>query len=233
MKTWICKACGYTHHGDEAPSLCPKCGASQSEFELRSKTKGCSLGCALLVAVALGVIIAASVYACITSRTVDNSVVKTVDVYKYQGKWYEIARYDHRFERGMEQCIATYSLQKDGTIKVTNQGKKDGKWKTSEGKAKLTDEPGVLRVSFWGPFYSDYRIMVLAPDYSYALVGGSNDDYLWILSRTPELKKETRDMLLNEAQRRGYDTDKLIWEKHTAVYKSVKSNLQQAHRNNL
>lgn len=219
MKTWICKVCGYTHQGDEAPERCPKCGASWSEFELRNGKKGCGLGGILIVSAALVVIIAASIYACSTSRTVDTSVVNTVDIYKYQGKWYEIARFDHRFERGMDQCIATYTPQKDGTIKVTNQGKKDGKWSTSEGKAKLTDEPGVLRVSFWGPFYSDYRIFMLAPDYSYALVGGSDDDYLWILSRTPQLKKETCEMLVNEAQRRGYDTGKLIWVKQNGEVK--------------
>lgn len=211
MKTWICKVCGYAHQGNDAPSRCPQCGASWSEFELQKGRKGCGLGSVLLVAATLVVIVTVSVYACSTSKTVDNSVVKTVDIYKFLGKWYEIARFDHRFERGMEQCIATYTLQNDGTIKVTNQGMKHGKWKTSEGKAKLTDEPGVLRVSFWGPFYSDYRIMMLAPDYSYALVGGSNDDYLWILSRTPELDQATRDNLVAEALRRGYNTNRLIW----------------------
>lgn len=213
MKTWICKVCGYAHRGEEAPVRCPKCGASWAEFELQGGKYNCGFGTAFLVVVVLSAIVAIVVYSCSTSRTVDNSAVSTVDIYKYQGKWYEIARLDHRFERDMQQCIATYTPQKDGTIKVTNQGMRDGKWNTSEGKAKLTDEPGVLRVSFWGPFYSDYRILALAPDYSYALVGGSDDDYLWILSRTPELKKETRNQLLSEAQRRGYDTEKLIWVK--------------------
>lgn len=217
MKTWICKECGYSHQGNKAPKRCPECGASGTNFKLRNERNGC--GSALLILAALSAVVAVTIYACSTSKTVDNSVVKTVDVYRYQGKWYEIARFDHRYERGMEQCTATYTLQKDGTIKVINQGKKDGKWETSEGKAKLTDIPGVLRISFWGPFYSDYRIMVLAPDYSYALIGGSDDDSLWILSRTPELKKEIRDMLVNEAQRRGYDTDKLIWIKHSGGVK--------------
>lgn len=214
MKTWICKVCGYTHQGDDAPERCPECGAGKSEFKQKDTRRGCGFTAVVGTIAAISAIAAVCVLACGPSKTVDNSVVKTVDVYKYLGKWYEIARFDHRFERDMDQCIATYTLQKNGTIKVTNQGKKDGKWETSEGKAKLTEEPGVLRVSFWGPFYSDYRILVLAPDYSYALVGGSDDDYLWILSRTPELKKETRDMLVNEAQRRGYDTDKLVWVKH-------------------
>lgn len=111
----------------------------------------------------------------------------------------------------MSHCTATYSIQKDGTVKVVNQGKKKGRWTVSEGKAKLTNDPGVLRVSFFGPFYSDYRVLMLAPDYTYSLVGGSSGDYLWILSRSPQLTTETRDKILLEAQRRGYETDKLIW----------------------
>lgn len=102
-------------------------------------------------------------------------------------------------------------MQGDNTIKVTNRGMKEGKWKTSVGKAKLTEIPGVLRVSFFGPFYSDYRIMMLDSDYTYALVGGSSDDYLWILSRTPQLQKDASDKILQEARRRGYDVEKLIW----------------------
>lgn len=212
MKTWVCKVCGYTHRGDEAPESCPQCGVSKPDL-WRDDTNGCGLTTILSTTAVVLILVFVCVFACGTNRSVDNSAVKSVDINKYLGKWYEIARFNHRFERGMEQCIATYSMKSDGTIKVTNQGKKDGKWKTSEGKAKLTDEPGVLRVSFWGPFYSDYRILALAPDYSYALVGGSDDDYLWILSRTPEMKKEVCEKLLSEAQRRGYFTDHLIWVK--------------------
>lgn len=81
----------------------------------------------------------------------------------------------------------------------------------SEGKAKTTKEPGVLRVSFFGPFYSDYRIMMLGEDYSYALVGGDDGDYLWILSRTPHLEQSVIDRIIEEANYRGYETNKLIW----------------------
>lgn len=150
-------------------------------------------------------------FACRTTTTVDNSSVKKLDLNRYLGKWYEVARFNHRFERDMQQCTATYSLQGDGTIKVVNNGVKNGKWKTSVGKAKMTETPGVLRVSFFGPFYSDYRVLMLAPDYSYALVGGSDDDYLWILSRTPKLKNDVIEKIVSEAHRRGYDTENLIW----------------------
>lgn len=143
--------------------------------------------------------------------TVDNSVVNNFDLNRFLGSWYEIARFDHKFERGMEQTKATYTLREDGKVDVLNTGMKDGKHSKAKGVAKLTDTPALLRVSFWGPFYSDYRVMLLDSDYRYALVGSGSDDYLWILSRTPQLTPETQTLILAEAQKRGYDTDKLIW----------------------
>ena len=148
-------------------------------------------------------------------KPVDNSTIKSLDLNRYLGTWYEIARFDHRFERGMEQTQATYTLQKDGTIKVLNAGMKNGKPKQSEGLAKLTDTPALLRVSFFGPFYSDYRVMLLDKDYQYALVGGGSDNYLWILSRTSLLSDDVKKTILNEAKRRGYDINKLIWVNHS------------------
>ena len=143
--------------------------------------------------------------------TVDNSVVNNFDLNRFLGSWYEIARFDHKFERGMEQTKATYTLREDGKVDVLNTGMKDGKHSNAKGVAKLTDTPALLRVSFWGPFYSDYRVMLLDSDYRYALVGSGSDDYLWILSRTPQITPETQTLILAEAQKRGYDTDKLIW----------------------
>lgn len=149
-------------------------------------------------------------YSC-SSSDIDNSTVQSLDLDRYLGRWYEIARFDHSFERKMTHCTAVYARQPDGDIRVKNKGLKNGKWKTSNGKIKLTNEPGVLRVSFWGPFYSDYRILMLASDYSYALVGSNSDNYLWILSRTPQLKSDTLNRILNEATSRGYDTNNFIW----------------------
>lgn len=149
-----------------------------------------------------------------TKLTVDNSVVDSLDVNRYLGEWYEIARYDHRFERGMENTRAIYSLRDDGMIDVINTGVKDGERKESKGKAKLTDTPALLRVSFFGPFYSDYRVMMLDADYQYALIGSGSDDYLWILSRKPLLPDTVKQQVIKEAQRRGYDTSKLIWVRH-------------------
>lgn len=214
MATWICKVCGYTHQGDEAPERCPQCGAAKSKFYREKLSSGCAFR--MFFIIVMLTVIVFSLFACSAPLTVDNSAVKTVELDKYAGEWYELARFDHRFERGMEHCRTTYTLQKDGTIRVTNRGKKDGEWKTSVGKGKVTGEPGVLRVSFFGPFYSDYRIMMLAPDYSYALVGGGGDDYLWILSRTPQLKQETLDQIVYEAHQRGYKTSNLIWVDQSA-----------------
>lgn len=150
---------------------------------------------------------------CASQNAVDNSVIPAVDLDRYFGPWYEVARFDHRFERGMEATKAVYTLRDDGKIDVTNSGIKDGKPKTSKGKAKRTDTPAILRVSFFGPFYSDYRILLLDPEYQYALVGSSSAKYLWILSRTPQLTDDVRDLILAEATRRGYDVSALIWVK--------------------
>lgn len=210
MEKWICKVCGYEHQGEEAPEQCPQCGCSKSEFYQDTNQKYWKTVFVMLF-VTLLISIFASFISCTTRQTVDNTPVKSFNLNRFLGKWYEIARFDHRFERDMQQCTATYTIREDGTLSVINQGKKNGKWETSEGKGKLTDTPGLLKVSFFGPFYSDYRIMHLAPDYSYALVGGEDDTYLWILSRTPKLNQATINNLLREAQQRGYDTNNLMW----------------------
>ena len=146
---------------------------------------------------------------------IDNTPVKSFDLQRFLGSWYEAARYDHWFERGMQQTKAAYKLRTDGKIEVLNTGIKNGKPKESKGKAKTTATTGLLRVSFFGPFYSDYRILLVDKDYQYALIGSSSDSYLWILSRKPQLTNQARQLILKEAQRRGYDTGKLIWVKHS------------------
>ena len=150
------------------------------------------------------------------AQKVDNSTVSSLDPERFLGKWYEIARYDHVFERGLEFASAEYTQMDDcSKLKVVNRGVKDGRLKTSTGKAKFTDTPGLLRVSFFGPFYSDYRVMLLAEDYSYALVGSGSSKFLWILSRTPKMSGDVLDKILTEASNRGYDTDQLVWVDHS------------------
>ena len=151
-----------------------------------------------------------------SSQQVDNSTISTFDLDRYLGRWYEIARYDHIFERNLVGTTAQYSLRDDGKITVVNGGHLktlDGPYKESIGKARVRKNatPGQLEVSFFGPFYSDYNILELAPDYSYSVVGSSSPKYLWILSRTPQLAPELRNRIVTSLQKRGYDTDKLIW----------------------
>lgn len=155
--------------------------------------------------------VAVCVLAGCATTTVDNSTVASIDLDLYLGEWYEIARFDHSFERGVEQAKATYTKRPDGKIDVVNSGVKDGKRKMANGIAKVTDTPGLLRVTFFWPFYGDYRVMYLAPDYSCALVGSGDSEYLWLLSRKPALADADKATLLAEATRRGYDVSRLIW----------------------
>jgi lipocalin len=146
----------------------------------------------------------------------DFSTVKELDLEQYMGTWYEIARFDHSFERGLVGVTASYKLRPDGKITVINAGYKnsfEGEYKTAKGKAKQPnpDEPGKLKVAFFLFFYADYFILELDEEYQWVLIGSSSDKYLWILSRTPQLEQETRDLILKKATERGYETDKLIW----------------------
>lgn len=153
------------------------------------------------------------------AQNIDKRTVEKVDIQRYMGKWYEIARYDHSFERNLEGVTATYRLKSNGMIEVINSGYKNslsGKFSKAVGKAKIPNpkEPGKLKVSFFLWFYADYFILELDEvNYSYVLIGSSSDNYLWILSRTPQLPKATLDMLLAKAEKRGYDTSKLIYVK--------------------
>ncbi|CAI1712383.1 outer membrane lipoprotein Blc [Serratia proteamaculans] len=157
--------------------------------------------------------------ACSVSPPKDVKVVNNFDSQRYLGTWYEIARLDHRFERGLEQVTANYTPREDGGLKVINRGFNTQKqqWQESTGKAYFIGSPQVaaLKVSFFGPFYGGYNVIELDTDYRYALVCGPNRDYLWILSRTPELDAATRDRLLQTAKNNGFAIDKLIWVKQS------------------
>lgn len=154
-----------------------------------------------------------------SNEQLNNSTVSELDLNRYVGKWYEIARFDHIFERGLVGCTANYTLQDNGYIKVVNAGYKktlDGKYDESVGKARRPneDEPGKLEVAFFANFYADYYVLELASDYRYVLVGSKTDKYLWILSRTPQMEQVDLDFLLKRAKERGYNVDKLIWVEH-------------------
>jgi apolipoprotein D and lipocalin family protein len=142
---------------------------------------------------------------------VDLTPVRHFNLTRFLGKWYEIARFDHWFEREMSHVTATYTLREDGGVSVFNSGRKDGKLKVATGKGKLTNQQALLKVSFYWPFYGDYRILWVDENYQHALVGGGNSEYLWILSRTPTIDSSVKNTILFEAIRRGYEVDKLIW----------------------
>lgn len=131
------------------------------------------------------------------------------------GKWHELARFDHRFERGLTDVEATYSLLPDGTIRVENSGydAQKGERRTAIGHAKFTNDPGRLRVSFFWKFYSDYNILERGPEGKWMLIGSYSPRYLWILARTPTLPESEFNHILELARLRGYDTSKLLISK--------------------
>ena len=146
-------------------------------------------------------------------------VVTGFEIDRYLGTWYEIARLDHRFERGMSDVTATYSLRDDGGVHVVNRGYKvaDGEWEQATGKAYFVgdNDVGQLKVSFFGPFYGGYNIVELDKDhYRYALVSGPTRSYLWILARSPELDGDVLAGLVATAKDLGFATDELIYVSH-------------------
>ncbi|MDZ7769648.1 MAG: lipocalin family protein [Woeseiaceae bacterium] len=138
---------------------------------------------------------------------------------RYLGTWYEVARLDHRFERGLSQVTASYSVREEGGVQVVNRGfnAAKGEWNEAEGKAFFVDEPDVgrLKVSFFGPFYGAYNIIELdKDDYQYSMITGPNRSYLWILARQPELDPKTLERLIAKASELGFATDELIFVEH-------------------
>lgn len=142
--------------------------------------------------------------------------VTDFELNKYLGKWYEIARLDHSFERGLEKVSAEYSLREDGGVKVKNIGfsSKTNKWKEAIGKAFFVRESneGYLKVSFFGPFYGSYVIFELDKEnYQYAFISSSNYSYLWLLSRTPTVSPELKKKFKKQAEELKFNTENLIW----------------------
>lgn len=144
--------------------------------------------------------------------------VRNFDANKYLGTWYEIARFDYRFEKNMDNVTAQYSLKDNGNIKVFNSGHDYEKatWKSSTGEAKfrVNETVGALKVSFFKPFYAGYNVVAIDEEYQYALVAGRNLKYLWLLSRKKTIPETVKQSYLKLAEEIGYDTSKLIWVKH-------------------
>lgn len=138
---------------------------------------------------------------------------------RYLGRWYEVARLDHSFERGLSKVSAEYSMRDDGGVRVINRGynAEKGEWKEAEGKAYFVQTPdtGYLKVSFFGPFYGSYVVFALDQEsYQYAMISGPDTDYLWILARQPVLEESVKTALIEKARNSGFATDQLIFVKH-------------------
>lgn len=145
--------------------------------------------------------------------------VSEFELQNYLGKWYEVARLDHSFERGLTQVTAEYSMRDDGGVAVVNRGysQAEKEWQEAEGKAYFVESStdGYLKVSFFGPFYGSYVVFELdRENYSYAFISGPNTDYLWLLSRTPEVAPEVMAKFIQMSAERGFDTKKLIFVLH-------------------
>ena len=141
--------------------------------------------------------------------------ISQFDVTRYQGKWYEIMRLDHRFERGLSNVTATYTLQENGTIEVVNRGldRQRCKWKEASGTATFLGKKTTasLLVTFFWPFSGGYHVLALdKKNYQYALVSGPSRDYLWILARNSSLKPKIKKELISIAQQNGFNTRELI-----------------------
>lgn len=140
--------------------------------------------------------------------------VSPFELERYLGKWYEIARLDHSFERGLTEVTATYSMREDGGVRVINQGvDENGESSLAEGKAYFTGDSNraALKVSFFGPFYGGYNVAMLDEDYSMSLVIGPNTDYAWILARSPNPGKAQCQAYSDKARAIGVDTEQWIW----------------------
>jgi len=164
----------------------------------------------------LALLFALALSACSTAPPEGLRPITPFDLNRYLGQWYEIARLDHSFERGMSDVNATYQLQDDGSVKVINRGYDTQRqaWKEAIGRALFVGDrqTASLKVSFFGPFYGGYHVIALdQQDYRWSLVAGPDRDYLWILARDRTLPAEVREQLLSQAKALGFATDKLIW----------------------
>ena len=167
-----------------------------------------------------GILLAGALIAWSRKRTIPKGVraVDDFDKEKYLGKWYEIARFDYMFERGLNNTTAEYSTNDDGSIKVINKGynTKKQQYQSAEGKAIFVEGENLakLKVSFFGPFYAGYNVIAIDDNYRYALVAGKNREYLWLLSRDKIMPEDVVVRYLNIARSYGFEVEKLTWVKH-------------------
>lgn len=172
----------------------------------------------IAIPISLGIIGLLLLNSCSVGIPDGATAVKNFDSDKYLGKWYEIARFDYKFEKNMDNVTANYSLNPDGSIKVQNQGynyvKKE--WKESIGEARFVNDKSEarLKVSFFKPIWAGYNVIDIDDNYQNALVVGNSSKYIWILSRDKKMPESIKERFLAKAQKLGYDTNALIWVKH-------------------
>lgn len=172
----------------------------------------------IAIPISLGIIGLLFLNSCSVGIPAGATAIKNFDSDKYLGKWYEIARFDYKFERNMDNVTANYSLNPDGSIKVQNQGynyvKKE--WKESIGEARFVNDKSEarLKVSFFKPIWAGYNVIDIDDNYQNALVVGNSTKYIWILSRNKKMPESIKERFLAKAKKLGYDTNALIWVKH-------------------
>lgn len=166
----------------------------------------------MVVVLLLFLLIAVCVYGA-GRDNIDRRTASAFALPSLMGKWYEIARFDHSFERGMNRVTAEYAMRDDGMVDVLNSGVKGTRTLTARGRAKTTRRNGRLRVSFFRIFYFDYNIMEMGPRGEWMLVGSRSPRYLWILARTPSLPDPVVGHIVSLAESRGYNTENFIYVK--------------------
>jgi apolipoprotein D and lipocalin family protein len=204
---WGCSHCNITNYGTgEGPLGIAAAQQTVAHFWENTEMKN--------IAIIFGLFLTGCVGIPENVKPVDNFKLE-----KYLGKWYEIARLDHSFERGLTRVTAEYSLREDGGVRVLNRGYsvKDNTWREAEGKAYFVrgSDQGYLRVSFFGPFYGSYIVFELDHEhYQYSLVCGPDKSYLWILARDPEIAEDIKNALVAKGAALGFETNKLIFVEH-------------------
>lgn len=147
--------------------------------------------------------------------------VKNFNITKYEGKWYEIARLDHSFERGLQNITAEYKIKANGDVEVVNKGlsTEGGEWQEAIGVASFVEanDLGYLKVSFFRPFYGSYIVFYLDESYQHAFVSGPDKSYLWFLSRTPTPSKEIIEKFKKKSEELGFEVNNLIFPTHDSI----------------
>lgn len=175
----------------------------------------------LLMAGCAGLLLPPLLSGCATGMPDGVRAVTGFDLERYLGTWYEMARLDHRFERGLSRVSATYQRREDGSVDVLNRGfdARQNRWREAAGRARFIGDPATasLKVSFFGPFYGGYHVVDLDPDYRWSLVMGPTRSYFWVLSRDRQVPAALRERWLARARSLGIDTGALIWVDHSPL----------------